>query len=49
MSFFKDFFKSIDLNETDLKVIAGLKESLKDFEYKIQFNRANIIVKVKRE
>jgi hypothetical protein len=49
MSFFKDIFKSTDLNEQDLKVIASLKESLKGMDYKIKFNRINIVVMVKRE
>jgi len=49
MSFLKDIFKSTDLNEQDLKVIASLKESLKGMDYKIKFNRINIVVMVKRE
>jgi len=49
MSFLKDIFKSTDLNEFDLKAIASLKESLKDFEYKIKFNRSSIVIVVKRE
>ena len=49
MSFLKNIFKSTDLNESDLKIIASLKESLKGLDYKIKFYRSSIIIVVKRE
>jgi len=49
MSFLRDIFKSTDLNESDLKIIACLKEALKSMDYKIKFNRSSIVIVVKRE